>query len=85
MRVSCLNCARKHLACATILMTESVLGYPDHKWLAIGHMAQAEAELVKDYLHLALMVREARKVYEDDGDVGIMGLIRILGEAAAKR
>lgn len=83
MRDSCLNCSRKHLAQASILMTEAKLGYPAHRWLAIGHMAEAETELVGDYLGLAMGIREHRKAYEEDWEysVPIVLLIRRLTEA----
>lgn len=82
MRESCLNCARKHLAQAVILMTEACLGYPDHKWIAIGHMCEAETELVEDYLVEAIRIREHRKAYEQDEGyvVPIMELIQRLGK-----
>ena len=60
MRKSCLDCARKHVAQAEILLQESVLGYPEHFWLAIGHLAEAETELTHQWLHLAIMIREHR-------------------------
>lgn len=80
MRPSCLNCARKHLAKASILMAEAKLGYASHKWLAIGNMSEAEDELLRDWHGYALMVREHRKAYEEDMDyiVPILELIEML-------
>ena len=66
MRPSCLDCARKHLAKALININESLLGYPAHRWLAIGNMSEAEDELVIRYKQQALMIREHRKAYEQD-------------------
>ena len=66
MRRSCLDCTRKHLAQASILMCEARLGYPTHKWMALGHLAEAEAECLTEYPHLAIMIREQRKAYEVD-------------------
>ena len=60
MRTSCLKCIRKHLAQASILMDESHLGYPHHKWFAVGHLAEAESEALLDYPKLALEIREMR-------------------------
>ena len=82
MRESCLDCSRKHLAQACILMIEARLGYIDHRWLALGHLAEAETELVKDFLGEALTIREHRKAYEKDPDydVPIMKLISRLTE-----
>ena len=69
MRDVCLNCARKHLAQAVILATEQCTGYPEFKWLVIGHLAEAEAELAAEYTDLANEIREYRKAYEDDTEV----------------
>lgn len=60
MRTSCLKCVRKHLAQASILLDESHLGYPHHKWFAIGHLAEAESESLLDYPKLSLEIREMR-------------------------
>jgi len=74
MRSSCLNCARKHLAEALILAIEERQGYKLHKWLAIGEMAQAEAELIQKYPDIANEIRAGRKEYEagTDFDLPIM-------------
>lgn len=63
MRPSCLDCARKHIAEAEILMREALMGYPLHSWLAIGHMSQAEAELIKDFPEMAHIIRVERINY----------------------
>lgn len=60
MRISCLKCIRKHLAQASILLDESHLGYPHHKWYAIGHMAEAESEALDEHKDIALEIREMR-------------------------
>lgn len=66
MRDTCLLCVRKHLGQAEALMQEVVLGYPEHKWLAIGHLAEAEAELLDYYPTLAEVMRMSRKEYMTD-------------------
>jgi hypothetical protein len=43
-REPCPMCTIKHLSQAIVLMNESLTGYPTHRWYAIGHMAEAEAE-----------------------------------------
>jgi len=43
-REPCPLCTAKHLAQAVVLLNESLLGYPAYRWLAIGHMAEAESE-----------------------------------------
>jgi len=67
-------------------MIEARLGYRSHKWLAIGHLAEAESELVKENIGRALEIREHRKAYEQDGDydVPIMELIESLTNDAEK-
>jgi len=46
MRDACFDCVRKHIAQAIVLTNEAQLGYPTHRWLAIGHLAEAEAESI---------------------------------------
>lgn len=65
MRVSCLDCARKHIAAAEVLMNEALLGYPMFSWYAIGHLEQAEEELLSDYPDEAENVRAERTKYID--------------------
>ena len=62
---SCLNCYRKHLGQAIVLMIEGEMGYPEHRWLAVGHMAEAEAETILDFPELANSVREERVKYQE--------------------
>jgi len=66
VRETCYNCARKHIAQAEVLSAESLLGYPEHKWLAVGHLAEAEAELLEQSPYLAVMIRENRLLYTED-------------------
>lgn len=65
MRASCLSCARKHLAAAEVLMCEALLGYPIFSWYAVGHLEQAEEELLSDYPNEAAAVRAERVNYAD--------------------
>jgi hypothetical protein len=69
MRPTCRDCARKHLAQAIILAIEERTGYPSFKWLVIGHLAEAEAELVTEHPDVANELREYRKEYEVDSSV----------------
>ena len=86
MRLSCLDCARKHLAQAAVLADEVRLGYPDHMWLVIGHMAEAESELVKDYLSWASIVREKRLAYMNEAiEPDFLNLILELTKVANQR
>jgi glycosyltransferase involved in cell wall biosynthesis len=64
MRPSCRDCARKHLGQAVVLLSEAAQGYPDHYWLALGHLAEAGDELASEYAPLAEKVRKVRKLIE---------------------
>jgi len=77
MRETCLFCALKHLSQALILIQESRQGYPLHRWLAVGHMAEAADELLEDYPELANHIRKMRITYVDDEnfDPPIMKLV----------
>jgi len=66
MRETCLFCALKHLSQALILIQESRQGYPLHRWLAVGHMAEAADELLEDYPEFANHIRKMRVSYIDD-------------------
>jgi len=63
MRDSCRSCARKHIAQACILMLEAQKGYPEHGWLAVGHMAEAEDELLEKHPDMANVIRSERVEY----------------------
>ena len=65
IRPACLKCARKHIAQAIVLLGESQLGYPEHRWLAVGHLAEASEELVRSYPVLANLIRRDRLVLMD--------------------
>lgn len=76
MRESCLDCARKHIAQAIILLTESKLGHPEHKWLAVGHLAEAEAESVQKFPEFANKIRNFRlAIIDDDYTLNLSSLI----------
>jgi len=75
-RNDCANCVRKHLGQAAALLQESLQGYPEHKWLAIGHLAEAEAESQNSFPEFALKLRESRKLIEsEEGFPDIVSLI----------
>ena len=59
-REPCIDCARKHIAQAIILLGEAELGYPKHRWLAIGHLAEASEETVGRWPALANELRVER-------------------------
>ena len=60
MRDSCTDCCRKHLAQAMVLILEANKGYPLHAWLAVGHMAEAEDEMLERYPEIANDIRNQR-------------------------
>ena len=59
-RPACLNCSRKHLATAIAQLTESMQGYPAHRWLAVGEMNEASAEILGKSRKLADEIRAER-------------------------
>lgn len=68
MRETCLYCVRKHLSQAIVLNIESKLGHPLHRWLAIGHLAEAEAESLHEFPELAKSIRDVRQTLENNED-----------------
>ena len=44
------------------------LGHPEHYWFAMGHLAEAEDELVKDYPAATALVRSERLKLQKDRD-----------------
>jgi hypothetical protein len=70
LRPTCSNCAKKHLSQASILLSESKRGYPLHRTYALGHMAEAEEELIKEYPTQANRIRAVRiKLEKNPKDV----------------
>ena len=63
-RETCILCACKHLAQARILINETQLGYAEHFWYALGHLAEAEDELLCEHPPLAGKIRKHRKELE---------------------
>jgi predicted ATPase with chaperone activity len=41
-------------------MDEAELGYPHHRWLAVGHLAEAESESLREQPALAREIRACR-------------------------
>ena len=82
MRESCLNCGLKHLAQASVLIDEARLGYPTHWYLACGHMAEAESELLDKYSGISNIIRSHRVEMMNNKDYvfPIMELILLLME-----
>ena len=71
MRPTCLDCTRKHLAQAHVLLDEFASDPEDFEvffWFAMGHMAEAEAESRGDYGDLSFIIRAHRSRMEQDDD-----------------
>lgn len=64
MRISCLECVRKHLGEAEIAIEESFSGYPHHMMWAVGSFSHAASEALKAYPELAHTIRETRLAFE---------------------
>ena len=60
MRPACFDCCRKHLAQAIVLLTESKQGYPAHRWLSVGHLAEAAEEIMEKDVGMADSIRAER-------------------------
>ena len=83
-RESCLFCVSKHLASAQILMDEAQLGYPLHRWLAIGHLQEAESESLADFPLFAQKIRCTRLVLmgqDCDFNDKVPSIMELLAEA----
>lgn len=57
---TCLFCVSKHLSQAYVLIVEAAQGYYMHRWIAVGHLAEAERECFIDYPQLANSIRALR-------------------------
>lgn len=64
VRPGCTDCVRKHLAQAVILLNEVMTGYSEdphvHRWLALGHLAEAADEALREHPQLAEQIRKIR-------------------------
>ena len=66
MRDTCLQCCAKHLGQARALLLETCKGYPEHYFFALGHLGEAEDEVVMRWPALAAFIRDQRLQLEDD-------------------
>lgn len=62
-RESCEDCYKEHIAKAIHNLTESLIGeaYPKHRWLAIGNLGEASAEILGINSSLASEIRDIKK------------------------
>lgn len=83
LRDSCIKCALKHLAQARVLLLEKEKGYPAHYWFAMGHLAEAEDELQREYPEFMEIIRgerlilEIKKTHKISFDIIIVALAEI--------
>ena len=75
IRPACMDCVNKHIAQAIILLQESKLGYPRHRWLAVGHLAEASEEALGANPILAAEIRSARLTVMAGGDPPLEDLL----------
>lgn len=66
VREPCVDCFCKHIAQAIILINESFMGYPDHKWLAVAHLQEAAEEIIGLYPKIATDVLQEQKMVQLD-------------------
>jgi len=69
MRPSCIQCGMKHLGQAAVLYHETKKGYPHHIIYAVGHLAEAEDELVKDFPAWTERIRKLRIALMENEEV----------------
>ena len=70
MRQHCLQCFRKHLGNAAVLLEEIADGYP-YRAYTIGHLDQAAQEIRELYPELATLVRAHRIRLQNDWNYSI--------------
>lgn len=79
---TCYECTLKHLGQAFVLIDEAENGYPLHKWIAIGHLAEAEREIYVKHPEIAEHIRETRKIYyQSDGKPDFFELFEMVANA----
>jgi hypothetical protein len=64
MREGCIECVMKHISQAIILYHEMFKGYPEHLVYVVGHLAEAEDEILEFSKELCLRIRRQRKLIQ---------------------
>lgn len=82
-RPPCAACVLKHLGQACVLFQESLQGYPVHRWIAMAHLAEAEAESQGISSQFARMLRNERKAAEDNVDY-VPDCVSLMDDLAAR-
>lgn len=76
----CDECVAKHIGAAIVCASEAENGYPTHRYLVIGHLAEAERECRDDGMRET--IRVYRKDYWETGEgEKLAELLDILDEA----
>lgn len=79
----CLFCASKHLSQAYITAVEALQGYTMHRWLAVGHLAEAERETINEFKSFSDKIRDlrARMMGQNDEGWTLQDITALLMEA----
>jgi len=68
----CIQCCAKHLGAAKVLLSESLQGYPENYFTAIGNLSLAADHVVMKFPGLAALIRDIRLQLEDDASFRIV-------------
>ena len=71
MRQPCIQCFRKHIGNAAVLIEEVLDGYVDYEHMVVGHLDQAAQEIRRYSPTLAHLVRAHRIKWQDDTNYDI--------------
>lgn len=77
MRKSCKECVIKHMGQAIVLIGEVDRNHPEHMIIAIGHLAEAEEEVIATSPEIAEELRNLRRNYFVYGDDPTQELLRL--------
>lgn len=93
IRETCIECCIKHVAQAVVLLCEVPKGYPLHKWLAVGHLAEAEDEcdinsikmIIKDFRHQVMVADMSASISASSSiTIKAMDIIDLLNQEVTK-
>jgi hypothetical protein len=83
-RHGCLDCYRKHVAQAQVLLWEALKGYPLHIWIAIAHLEEAAEESDAEHPDLAMLARSQAAMLEQTQSAAGVDLAPLLQVATDK-
>jgi hypothetical protein len=84
-RHNCLDCYRKHVAQAQVLLWESLKGYPLHVWIAVAHLEEAAEESDAEHPDLAMLARAqaaALELAHSAAGIDLTPLLRVATDKA---